>query len=404
MADSIMRLTWMLALIFAGLWIAFAVLPRVSSEEALSYFDEAFLARSRERASRAYVSAGLSTLTAFLAVWYLSRSPILSMRFQGSPTLWGAARMGAFLGLAVGGVLLLSRFPFAAYSDFYVEGRYGLSRMTFSAWLTEYGKSGMLSLIVYCAAGGAAAWLLVRFPGTWHYWLGGLVFLASLFVAAIYPSVIAPIFDAFHPLSDPEVLGDVQDLARQAGMKVDTVLVMEASRKTTRANAYFAGLGKTKQVVLYDTLLQGHSREEIRLVLAHELAHWRSGHVFRGIAASFAGTMLVLGLFQAIWGRPGSSWTYASLERCLMTLLLFAMLASYVLSPVSAWLSRRFETQSDAYSLQLTGDHGAFVSSQVNLARANLGDVEPPWFIRWFAWTHPTTLERIRTHRFYGKS
>ncbi len=404
MAESIMRFAWMLALIFAGLWLVFAVLPRVSSEEALSYFDEAFLVRSRARASRAYVSAGLSTLTAFLVVWYLSRTPILSVHFQGSLTLWKAVRMGVLLGLIVDGLLLLARFPFAAYSSFYVERRYGLSRMTFSTWLTEYGKSGMLSLMVYGAAGGTAAWLLMRFPRTWHCWLGGLIFLASLFVAAIYPSVIAPMFDVFYPLTDPELLGDVQDLAEQACMKVDTVLVMEASRKTARANAYFAGLGRTKQVVLYDTLLQGHSREEIRLVVAHELAHWRFGHVTKDIAASFAGTMLVLGLFQAVGGRPGTSWTYGRLERYLMTLLLFAMLAGYALSPASAWLSRRFETQSDEYSLQLTGDHGAFVSSQVNLARVNLGDVEPPWFIRWFAWTHPTTLERIHTLRFHGKS
>jgi STE24 endopeptidase len=178
---------------------------------------------------------------------------------------------------------------------------------------------------------------------------------------------------------------------------------MEASVKTTRVNAYFAGIGRTKQVVLYDTLLATSSREEVRLVVAHELGHWELGHVVKGLLLS--GILVLAGLWTlrlsisqlAGASGPASLLPMTALENALVVLFVFATLASFALSPVSSYVSRRFEVQSDAYSLALTGDRGAFVSTQIALAKGNLGDVEPPPFIRWFAWTHPTTLERIRS-------
>ena len=157
-------------------------------------------------------------------------------------------------------------------------------------------------------------------------------------------------------------------------------------------------LFRSKQVVLYDTLLKSHSREEIRLVVAHELAHWRFGHIVKGLLASSLGVLAALYLFRLAGAGAAAGTSVSSLievERFLVALFVFATLASFVLSPVSSYLSRRFEIQSDAYSLSLTGDSAAFVGSQVSLATTNLADVSPPHFIRWFAASHPSTLERI---------
>lgn len=303
--------------------------------------------------------------------------------------------MGLTLGAAASGLLSLVSLPFSAYAGYFLERKFGLSRMTFGAWLADYGKSSLLDLMAYGLGGAFLAWALVKVPRGW-YIVATVAFLgASVIMSALYPLVIAPAFNEFHPLEDPAVLEDVRSLSEKAGMNVDKVLVMEASAKTSRVNAYFAGIGRTREVVLYDTLLMGHSREEVRLVTAHELGHWRYGHVAWGIAASSAGVFLALALFRASVGGPVGPSDFRSLGNTLKSLLVFIVLFSYVAAPVSNFISRSFEVKADAYSLALTEDRGSFITSQVSIAKYNLSDVEPPPFIRWFAWTHPTTLERI---------
>lgn len=425
LAGSLWAALWILSLAFLAIWLVSAVLPVRPSEEAEAYFREVFLLKARRRATLAYVSSGLNTLAMFGALYLVARlaarRPILSWAARGELTLLKCAGSGFLLGLGAAALFSAVSLPFGIYR-LYLERGFGLSRMTLPAYLLDYGKSTMLSAAMYSLAGGFAAMAFARFPRTWHFLLGGAFLLASLVVGAIYPTLIAPLFDKFHPLPPGPVLSDVRELADKAGMQVDRVLVMEASAKTTRMNAYFAGIGGSKQVVLYDTLLARDSREQVRLVVAHELGHWKLGHVVRAILISAAGVFAALWLFRAAFWAAGAGvggiagvaaadamdvaavagagqaygLPYVDLERFLASLLVFAALAGYVLTPASSYVSRTFEVQSDAYSLQLTGDRAAFVSTQVSLAMANLGDIDPPPFIRWFAWTHPTTLERIR--------
>ena len=199
--------------------------------------------------------------------------------------------------------------------------------------------------------------------------------------------VIAPAFNNFNPLEDGAILEDVRSLSEAAGMDVERVLVMEASAKTTRVNAYFAGVGRTREVVLYDTLIAGHSRPEIRLVIAHELGHWRYSHVNWGIVASTAGVFIALSLFR-LFEMPGRAGRigvrgFGSLEAVLISLLVFTVLFSYVTNPVSSFISRTFEVQSDAFSLPLP-ETGTPSSRATNLAKANLSDG-----------THLSTLVRL---------
>jgi len=392
-----MRLVWIVALVFTVAWIASAAWPRTPSTCALQYFDESFLAIAERRARLSYISAGFENAVFLLFLYLVMRYGQALAPAAG--LTGGVIGQGVVLGLAVGTLVAAIGFPFRIYSGFYLERMFGLSRQTFLGWLGDYAKATGLNLVVYALGGGFVALLVSRAQGTWFYWLAFAFFLFSVFVAFIYPRVIAPLFNEFHPLRDEKVLQEVKDLSSKAGMQVSQVLVMEASKKTTRTNAYFAGLGRTKQVVLYDNLLDNHSLEEVRLVLAHELGHWRFGHVWKGILASTLGTLLMFGSFAALSGRllPGNLPVRSSpdLVRFLLVLFVFVSLASYVLTPLGSFLSRQFEVQSDAFSLSVTGDPSSFVTVQVNLARTNLGDVEPPAFIRWFAWTHPTTLERI---------
>jgi len=393
---------WAVSLVFVALWMASALVPANPSKEAGTYFSEEFLATARRRATLAYIDSGLSTLAAlgvlYLATRLVSRGQLLSSLFRGELPLANAAALGLFLG--AGAALLLGAvdLPFSI-CGLYLDKAFGLSKMTLPAYLLDYAKGTSLNVLAYSLGGGFTVLVLVKFPRTWHFVLAGAFLLASLLVSMVYPTVIAPMFNKFHPLPAGPVQTAVDEMAAKAGMHIDKVLVMEASAKTTRVNAYFAGIGRTKQVVLYDTLLTSNSIQEVRLVLAHEMGHWKLGHVGKGLLVSAAGTLALLWVFRVSLWPPGVAAVSSGegLGRLLVSLLVFITLAGYVLTPASSFVSRVFESRADAYSLYLSGDSSAFISTQVGLAVGNLSDVDPPAFIRWFAWTHPTTMERIRS-------
>ena len=212
------------------------------------------------------------------------------------------------------------------------------------------------------------AWALVKMPRGWHIVATVAFLAASVVLSTVYPLVIASGLQQVSPLEDGAIPEDVRPCPT-AGMDVERVLVMEASAKTTRVNAYFAGVGHTREVVLYDTLIAGHARPEIRLVIAHELGHWRYSHVNWGIVASTAGVFIALSLFR-LFEMPGRAGRigvrgFGSLEAVLISLLVFTVLFSYVTNPVSSFISRTFEVQSDAFAHRPPGQD--FITGQVVL-------------------------------------
>lgn len=395
-----MKILLAVALIFAILWVVSAFLPRAFSQEAITYFDRGFLEQAFRRANLSYLATGLQSIATFLALFIFATRKFQNRALFGmhvsrhvlpGASLW----IGAVLAIQAGLMLTLVSLPFRWYKGYYLEKAFGLTRLELGGWFLEFLKGTVLDLVIYAISGGFAALLLVRFPRTWHYLLTVVLFLGSMFFAYVYPIAIAPVFDRFTPLEDQAILAEVNELADAAGMQVDKVLVMEASLKTSRANAYFTGIGKSKQVVLYDTLIANHSLEEVKLVLAHELGHWKYGHIVSGIVFSAVGTLAITMLFSLVAGPLPEQFSVMTLRSVFLSLVLFSVLVSYVATPVASMMSRRHEVQADMFSLELTGDPDSFVAAMVGLAKGNLGDVEPPGFIRWFAWTHPTTLERI---------
>ncbi len=399
--------------VFLILWTWSALGQRAPSGQALKYFDRQFLETATERATRSYVAWALRNALVFSTAFVLVRSGFIVnatqnlLRRMGPSTHPGAG--GTFLGGVIASffwllAISLVSLPFRYYTGHYLERVYGISRMTAGQWFIDYGKSFLLTALVTTLAGGVLTLFIALQPRAWPYLAGAGVLVLSLVISYLYPVLVAPMFYRFKPLGDPDLLRDVEELTRKAGIDVSEVLVMEASEKTTRLNAYFAGLGKTKQVVLYDTLLSGTSREQARLVLAHEMSHYKHSHVLKGVILSSAGALVAFILFAWALGWSFSGVTAGSAPgttalpgpvAALVMLLLFLSLVEFVTTPAGNWISRRFEVQADLDSLAWTGDVQAFMESHVKLARGNLSDVEPPPFIRWFAWTHPTTLERL---------
>jgi STE24 endopeptidase len=200
------------------------------------------------------------------------------------------------------------------------------------------------------------------------------------------------VFNDFTPLPDGETRSDVLELARAAGVKVGEVYSVDASRRTTAANAYVAGLGPTKRVVLFDTLLDRYSRDEVRVVVAHELAHVRNRDIWRGVAYA---ALVAPGLALAVQRVSGELSHERGTAGALPALALAAALVGAPIGLIGNRLSRAIERRSDAYSLTLTGAPEAFISFERAIAVQNVADLKPPRWLTSLLATHPPTAERI---------
>ncbi len=278
----------------------------------------------------------------------------------------------------------------------------GLITSSWPAWVQDVALSAALNAGLLAVAAAAVVALMRRFPRGW--WLPAAAVLVAGTASLVYvaPVVLDPLFNRFTPLQGP-VRADVERLAARAGVNIGEVYVMDASRRTTAANAYVTGLGSTKRVVLYDTLLEGYPREEVRFVVAHELAHQHFGDVNRMVL--YVLLVAPLGLLAAAivlrnvpqWRRrtPQPEAGPAAGAQTVPALALIVALMVPAATAVSNQLSRGVEARADTFALQLTGDPQTMVEFRRRSAVRNVSDPEPPAISQWLLGTHPTTMQRI---------
>ena len=314
------------------------------------------------------------------------RPPRLLSRPSERPVLAGAATAA---GLAFG--LRLPPLPLRAIAR--RRGiAVGLVTQSWRGWAADLLKGTAIEAVLAAGAGAAAVAVTRRYPRGW--WLpasaGSVVFGAGL--AALAPVVLDPIFNQFTPLPEGETRSDVLELAAAAGVTVGEVYSVDASRRTTAANAYVTGLGPTKRVVLFDTLLDRYHRDEVRVVVAHELAHVRNRDVWRGVVyAALVSPAAALAVQRLSWELTAERGTAGALP----ALGLAAAIVGAPTGLIGNRLSRAIERRSDAYSLRLTGAADAFISFERAIALQNLADLNPPRWVTSLLATHPATAERI---------
>ena len=278
--------------------------------------------------------------------------------------------------------------------------RIGLSTQDWGPWLADAGKSTAIGTAFAGAGGAAAVGLMRRFPRGW--WVGGSAAVVGLAVAMLYvgPVLLDPIFNRFDPLPEGQAREDVFALAREAGVEVGEVYEVDASRRTTASNAYVTGLGATKRVVLFDNLLEDFSRDEVRLVVAHELGHVHYRDVAHGLvyaalvapAATRAAAMLTLRLAPPE-ERPGPA--------VLPALALSTAIVSFAVGIVANQLSRRIEARADTFSLRLTDAPRPFIDFERGITIKNVADPDPPRWLTALLATHPPTVQRIGIAKAY---
>jgi STE24 endopeptidase len=287
--------------------------------------------------------------------------------------------------------------PFSVYRTFVLERRYGLSSEPIGAWMKDHLKAVLLGLLLTILAAAAVS-ASMQVTRTWWWALAAAMFaLAGVAIARLAPVVVMPLFYRFRPLDREGLRDRLLTLCRRAGVAVLGAFEWGLGAKTTRANAALVGLGKTRRILLSDTLLEDFTDDEIEVILAHEIAH----HVHRDIWSALAieSLMLVAALLAAHlavarWGAVFGILDPAELS-ALPLIALAAGAVSLLLTPIGHAWSRRHERRADRFALTLTGQPAAFISAMRRLGAQNLADERPSAATFWFFHTHPTIEERI---------
>jgi STE24 endopeptidase len=352
-----------------------------------SHFSDAEIERgaryARPQVALGIARSGLALGAMAVAVDRIPR--VLPARLRDS--LLGGAVAGAGFGL-VGSLAPLPLSIVARRRSIKV----GLITQSWRGWVADQVKSQTISATISAGAGAATVAVTRRYPQAW--WLpaaAGSVVVGSVF-AALAPVVLDPVFNDFTPLPEGDTRTDVLDLAYAAGVRVGEIYSIDASRRTTAANAYVTGLGPTKRVVLFDTLLDRYNRDEIRVVVAHELAHVRNRDVRRGVAyTAIVAPAAALAVQRMSWALSDERETAAAVP----AVGLAAALISAPIGIIANRLSRAIERRADRFSLQLSRAPEAFISFERAIAVQNVADVKPPRWVTALLASHPPTAERI---------
>ncbi|QKW15647.1 M48 family metallopeptidase [Verrucosispora sp. NA02020] len=309
-------------------------------------------------------------------------------------------------GLAVVLVADLLTLPFAAWRHS-VLTRYGLATNGWGGWAVDLLKSYAVSAVI-----GAVALLgfytVIRLAPRW-WWAFGAAGAATLVVllSFVLPVLVEPVFNRISPMEPGPLRTELMELADRDGVPVRDVLVADASRRTNAVNAYVSGIGPTRRVVVYDTLLREATPAEVKAVVAHELGHARDRDVpiftltgALGAAAAVVALYLI-GSWPPLLRMAGVD--SVAQPRAFPLLLALVTVAGLVFTPMQALMSRRLEARADAHALALTGDPAAFEAMQRRISSVNLGDPDPPRWEYLYSATHPSTVERIAAARAYAR-
>ncbi len=306
-------------------------------------------------------------------------------------------------GLIFFGILALIsgilNIPFSLYSTFVIEKKYGFSTITMRLWITDFIKSLFISAIMMGILLGAFLFLIHYARTTWWLWVWLFFSAFQLLMVWLYPVLIAPLFNKFEPVKDETLKEAIVNLMAKVGLKTEGVYQIDAEKRSRHTNAYFTGLGKTKRIVLYDTLMSSHSSDEILSILAHEVGHWKKRHILKQLVFTETAALAVFYLIYRLLDWPLLYHTFG-FERTVpyIGVLLLAALISplaFFFTPFGAIIMRKFEREADDFSFDLIGTAIPLSNALKRLAKDNLANLHPHPFFAWFYYSHPPLTERV---------
>lgn len=316
-------------------------------------------------------------------------------------TLLGKALWADVLYVIVASLLIsLPGVPLEWWAQFRLEERFGFNKSTIKLWLSDKVKGLAVGLVI----GFPLLYLLLALVGWFgaSWWIWGFVFFFAfqLVMMVAYPMFIMPLFNKFTPLPEGELRERLMDLSERTGFKAKTIQIMDGSRRSGHSNAFFTGFGRFRRIVLFDTLIEQLGQKELEAVLAHEIGHYKKGHVPKMLAMS---AVMVLAAFALIAYLAESSWFYsgflfesepATIAPAFLLFGLLSGLATFWLTPVFNVLSRKHEYEADAFARAAVGAPEPMIGALRKLSEKNLSNLTPHPLYSGFYYSHPTMLER----------
>lgn len=293
--------------------------------------------------------------------------------------------------------------PYSLYFNFVIEKKYGFNKLTAGLWISDFFKEIIISLLISILILIPVVFVLTTFTKIWWILLWGIFVILALLMQIIYPVFIAPLFNNFKPIENEELKNAVEDVLVKSGYKSEGVFEMDASKRSGHSNAYFTGIGKTKKIVLFDTLISHADSDEIAAVLAHEIGHYKKKHNLKSMILSFAVTLLVLYAAYLIMNSDYIFRGFGFLgiipsDAIYIGLFLVSIVSGPVMfftKPIFSALSRKNEYEADKYSAMITGKPEALYSALIKLNVKNLSNIYPSPLYVSFYYSHPPLIDRI---------
>ena len=292
-------------------------------------------------------------------------------------------------------------FPISFYTSYTLEHKYNLSNQSLSAWFTEEVKAIGVGLTILLPILLFFYYSLNSFEHLWWLPFAIFLFLVSVVLAKILPTYIFPLFYKITPINNNELVDKISGLTQNTNLKIENIYAFDMSKNTKKANAAFTGLGKTKRIILGDTLLDNFTVNEILTVVAHELGHYKKKHIPINIAIGTVMSFLTLYLAASLYAVSIPLFGFVSIKdiAALPVLLIILTLVSIFTAPLSNAISRKFEFQADEYAVLSTNMRGEFISALEKLNNQNLSDKDPHPFVEWFFYSHPSIKNRVNRIR-----
>ena len=369
-------------------------------DELKAFYDAEAYAKSqqyhKEKNRVAFWSetVGVIVLVFFLCVGGFGKTSIWLRQYIENPILLALVYFGV---LSFAGSIL--SFPFSLYNTFVIEEKYGFNRTTVRTYILDKIKGLALAIVVGGIVGYFILWLIFTLGE--DFWLYAWMFFAvlMLFINLFYTTLIVPIFNKLSPLEDGGLRQKIESYARKVNFPLTNILVLDGSKRSTKANAFFSGIGGSKKIVLYDTLIQKHTEDEVVAVLAHEVGHYKRKHIIKGLIIGLLQTGCTLWLLSKfIFNKDLSLALGENSWQLHVNLLAFSTLyepISVILGLLMNMLSRKHEYEADNYAAQ-TADKQAFSQALIRLSTDTLSNLKPHPAYVFFHYSHPTLLQRLR--------
>jgi len=291
----------------------------------------------------------------------------------------------------------LLNLPFNFYHSYRLEHKFSLSTQKIKDWLIDEVKTGIISFIILLIIIGAFYFILKRFSESWWLVISLFWIFFTLILARLTPTIIVPLFFKYKKLTDENLKNRIMGLADKMKVKIFDCFEIDFSKKTLKANAAFMGWGKTRRIVLADTLKDKYSYDEIEVILAHEFAHYRLKHLLKLIVVNSLATVVTFYLIFLTNNYILKVFGLNSLSEiaALPVIFLYFLLFGIIAQPFNNLISRKFEKDADSMALNITGMKNAFISMMEKLANQNLADTQPHPLIKFYFFDHPPIDERI---------